>query len=495
MNREEILAQIKRFFDVEELVCDHTFAKWGEKSWQFLDTNFLHCLLIIRRDILKVPMYCNGRTAHQKGLRCNMCQLVKEKKAVYLSSHCFDTETEVLTTDGWKHHNEIKDSDTLYSLNMDTMVVEKKPVAFITEEDYKGKMVSFKNTHIDVFVTDAHDVILRYTPDKYVRVSDHKYSERGQAYFDSLKTDNDKWHKEAAAKAVGKRRHFMCAAKVCGETTPDLPFLKFCMATIADGFFQYKNGTPGVGFRFKKDRKCQQIESLLSELGWDFAKHMDKAGVWNYYIRSCYAKPVLEYIGAKKLIPLSILDFGGQCLRELVEYYAWYDGCHSKRQNDIHYTISTSVLHNAEMLQLMSALGGMRCSASKKPASSYTIRGKSGMGKESYHLTINPNIDSSRLNEKCSSVMDYEGKVWCVTNENGTVITRRNGKITILGNCLGKAGDFTSPSMKAEKMRELIKANAHLLPCPIRMEAGVSWLHFDVLPQYGITQKVYEFKA
>ena len=34
-----------------------------------------------------------------------------------------------------------------------------------------------------------------------------------------------------------------------------------------------------------------------------------------------------------------------------------------------------------------------------------------------------------------------------------------------------------------------------MLPCPIRMEAGVNWLHFDVLPQYGVTQKVYEFKA
>ena len=89
MTREEILREIKRFFDVEELVCDHTYAKWGEQSWQFLDTNLLWCLLIIRRDIVKMPMYCNGNNAHQKGLRCNRCQLVKEKNSVYLSSHIF----------------------------------------------------------------------------------------------------------------------------------------------------------------------------------------------------------------------------------------------------------------------------------------------------------------------------------------------------------------------------------------------------------------------
>lgn len=87
MTREEILAQIKRFFDVEELVCDHTFAKWGEKSWQFLDTDYLHCLLVIRRDILQKPMWCNGRFKHQRGLRCNRCDMVKSKSEVYLSSH------------------------------------------------------------------------------------------------------------------------------------------------------------------------------------------------------------------------------------------------------------------------------------------------------------------------------------------------------------------------------------------------------------------------
>lgn len=87
MTREEILKAIKRYFDIDELVCDHTYAKWGEKAWQFLDTDFLHCLLIIRRDIVKVPMYANGRTAHQKGLRCNRCQMVRSKNEVYLSAH------------------------------------------------------------------------------------------------------------------------------------------------------------------------------------------------------------------------------------------------------------------------------------------------------------------------------------------------------------------------------------------------------------------------
>ena len=87
MTRQEILSAIRPYFDIDELVCDHVLAKWGEKAWQFLDTDYLHCLLVIRRDIIRMPMYCNSRNSHQKGLRCNLCQLVREKRIPYLSAH------------------------------------------------------------------------------------------------------------------------------------------------------------------------------------------------------------------------------------------------------------------------------------------------------------------------------------------------------------------------------------------------------------------------
>lgn len=87
MERAQILKVIRPFFDIDELVCDHALAKFGEAAWEFLDTNYLHCLLVIRRDILRSPMYCNGRGATQRGLRCNMCQLVKSKTYTYISAH------------------------------------------------------------------------------------------------------------------------------------------------------------------------------------------------------------------------------------------------------------------------------------------------------------------------------------------------------------------------------------------------------------------------
>lgn len=91
MNRNDIIKELGSYFDIVELVCPHTYNKWKDRSWQFLDTVFLHNLLILRRDIIKQPMYCNNWDKQgqfsQRGLRCNICQIVKDKKDVYLSAH------------------------------------------------------------------------------------------------------------------------------------------------------------------------------------------------------------------------------------------------------------------------------------------------------------------------------------------------------------------------------------------------------------------------
>lgn len=87
MTRDELITSLRKYFQVSELVCPHTHSKWGERSWQFLDTAYLHNLLVIRRDILQAPMTCNHGNQLQRGLRCNKCELVSSKKSTYLSSH------------------------------------------------------------------------------------------------------------------------------------------------------------------------------------------------------------------------------------------------------------------------------------------------------------------------------------------------------------------------------------------------------------------------
>lgn len=92
LGRDAIVKSLKKYFAIKELVCPHTLAKYGERSWQFFDTNLLYCLLLLRETIICKPMVVNYNGHWQRGLRCNLCQIVKDKTnsgVLYLSPHPF----------------------------------------------------------------------------------------------------------------------------------------------------------------------------------------------------------------------------------------------------------------------------------------------------------------------------------------------------------------------------------------------------------------------
>lgn len=84
------------YFKIQELVCPETYKKFGEQAWMFIDERLLETLDIVREKILGKPMVVNNWTAGggftQRGLRCNLCQLVRDKTKsgkLYLSAHNF----------------------------------------------------------------------------------------------------------------------------------------------------------------------------------------------------------------------------------------------------------------------------------------------------------------------------------------------------------------------------------------------------------------------
>ena len=87
---------MSKYFNIKELVCPDVYNKFGEQSWMFIDNKLIETLDIVREKILCRPMVINnwasGGGYTQRGLRCNICQLVKSKTdigRIYLSAHNF----------------------------------------------------------------------------------------------------------------------------------------------------------------------------------------------------------------------------------------------------------------------------------------------------------------------------------------------------------------------------------------------------------------------
>ena len=70
---------IKKYFGIKELVCKHVYNRDHEASWIYFDPRLLEVVLWIREHIGK-PMIVNnwasGGKYTQRGLRCNLCELV-----------------------------------------------------------------------------------------------------------------------------------------------------------------------------------------------------------------------------------------------------------------------------------------------------------------------------------------------------------------------------------------------------------------------------------
>lgn len=94
MNRRNvIIAELKQFFSVQELVSRRVYDRYSEKAWRFLDTDLLECILIVRRSLGKpitINTWWNEGSYQQRGLRENLSQIVSNKTRagnLYLSAH------------------------------------------------------------------------------------------------------------------------------------------------------------------------------------------------------------------------------------------------------------------------------------------------------------------------------------------------------------------------------------------------------------------------
>ena len=86
-----VYEEIKQYFDIEELVCPHILEVHGKTAWRLFDSRLLEVILWLRRKVNK-PIYVNwhDRGITQRGIRCNLCQIVKDKSAksiLYVSAH------------------------------------------------------------------------------------------------------------------------------------------------------------------------------------------------------------------------------------------------------------------------------------------------------------------------------------------------------------------------------------------------------------------------
>lgn len=132
--------------------------------------------------------------------------------------------------------------------------------------------------------------------------------------------------------------------------------------------------------------------------------------------------PLLEQITRKQLIQLLRGIYMG-------------DGAKSPKLKNVTRITSVNKLF-MDRLQSLCVRRGFSATISRRKA-------KTSAGNTAYDIFISEAADASlpganKRNGFAESPRTDRERVWCVTNEMGTLITRRNGKVAIVGNCIGR---------------------------------------------------------
>jgi len=106
----------------------------------------------------------NGRKYPEKILRREIekyQQLVEENRAL---GECVDGETEILTANGWKYIKDIADDEAVFTLNTNTLQLEKEIISRKVVLDYKGVMYHIYNkSSIDMMLTPNHNMLIGHS--------------------------------------------------------------------------------------------------------------------------------------------------------------------------------------------------------------------------------------------------------------------------------------------------------------------------------------------
>jgi len=93
LTHSQAIGRLKAYFKITELVDETTYKAHGERAFKFFDTKLLISMLFIRETLGKgitVNNWTNGGPFSQRGLRTNVCDIVKKKTnkdRLYLSAH------------------------------------------------------------------------------------------------------------------------------------------------------------------------------------------------------------------------------------------------------------------------------------------------------------------------------------------------------------------------------------------------------------------------
>lgn len=385
-------------------------------------------VVAFRRGDIKVLVNCNVAT---EGFD------VPDASAIILARptqsglwYCLDLSTEILTPDGWKKYCEIEKGGPIYGFDTKTNMIVETIISdkIVRPLSNKEHFYSVKTNSVDLRVTNKHRVLYdnkRHKGWKIKTAEDvAKLKDMFRIPCAGFKASKGLNLSDAEIRFIGWFLTDGCRGKKGqvfisqNENSPHLKDLEQCLTGCN---FRVRVYIHNSKTQFKRNGK--QLDFCIT---WGIPRSKKER-----HLKGCgYLEKYLDKNLSKHLWSLDDRQFG-----ILLEAIHWGDGSKQLGQywtrRSYHITTGNKIF--ADNLQHLALLHGYRCNIT------YYHNSYNGNINYMLHIKKQPyRVIGGRNNSDRGHLSAEEYKpepVWCVSNPLGTIIVRRNGKVSIVGNC------------------------------------------------------------
>jgi intein/homing endonuclease len=365
---------------------------------------------------------------------------------------CYSIDTEILTDGGFKYYDDVSKDDKIATFNPNTEQLEYCNFLERIKYNYEGEMYNFIGDKIDICVTPNHRMWL----------SQSKAHGGGHYDFDFIEANKVKpgyfYKARGVAKYIGEEKEFV---EFCGKKVDIELYLKTLGYLIAEGNIHHNEEKYNYFVSLCQSLKSEShdnMKDIFYKFGDAIGEHVgeqiktnrdgfskiNNCEMSNWRISRKYlSKYFAEEIGtnsSEKRIPGWVKKLSSRLLGILLNSLLEGDGSviKSKFNNG-----ATAYKYNTISKQLADDVQEIAFKCGFAP---HLMLVKNGQGKEYYIVTWSDSnfgrfpsiyLNAKKGNNRGGTLdkIQYNDDVFCFTVPNGLFVTRRDGKITIQGNC------------------------------------------------------------
>lgn len=359
---------------------------------------------------------------------------------------CYDDQTEVLTSHGWKSMKDVTLDDNIATMNPETFEFDYIKPDLVRKYEHSGEMYCIKNSCLDLLVTPNHRMFVkkRYSKEFGFEEARTIFGKMRSYKKDGLWKGTEVDTFTFPAYQVGHRWGLVTKPEVTVSMDTFLMILGMylsegsCHSSFKDGH----NRGAGISIAQKKPSTVMSGRKALEESGVEF--RYDRA--YGFHLPGRHWYNYFSQFGQawEKYIPEFVFGLSVRQQEILFKWMMWGDGHCINGRPKSYYTSSRRLADDFQRLCLHIGKAGRVIFREKAGAVHGAIEGRVITTRhDSYQVQVinsklTPTVNHSHVSEQHAQVEEYvkyDGFVYCCTMPKWHAIyVRRNGHACWCGN-------------------------------------------------------------